>query len=85
MNCKNEEKWPYPSKISFLTVEAMEKLPTHRLNAYRKKLYKLTGVEDDYVWDCECRSCMEEKAWHEKATQQIERTKKILKNREHVK
>lgn len=85
MECKNkDERWPHPTKLSFLTEDEMKKLNTQRINAYRRKLYKLTKVSDDYVWDCECSACMHEKEWYNKAIQQIERTKKILKGREHL-
>lgn len=64
--------------------ETLKKLATNRLNTIRKKLYKSTHISDDYVWDCDCSMCMEEKERYHKAHEDIDMIKLIMNEREHI-
>lgn len=69
-------------QYTWLTVEQMEKLPTHRLLAYKKKL-QTYGPHFGYAGgdNCNCNQCLAAK----KSDELIESAKKILNTREHVK
>ena len=72
----------HETSISVLSVEEMEKLPTKRLMAYKKKLHKLHPVS--YHWE----STSEEKAAFDlkklEKEKLLENVKKVLSMREHV-
>jgi len=69
---------------NYLTVEQMEKLPTPRLLAYRRKLMTRRWHIEDYVWNCSCEGCKCEKAAYDALKVIITDAKEILNTREHV-
>ena len=69
-----------------LTIEQLEKLPTKRLITYYKKYIRGRGmgVSDDYVIECDCETCMNEKEWIAVINEYREEAKKIMNGRENV-
>lgn len=70
--------------MRILTKEQLEKLPTHRLMAYRKMLYTTLFEPSDWCWDCTCDDCRDTMAELEGRHQQIEAVKAVLATREHI-
>lgn len=71
---------------SILTIEQLQKLPTKRLLAYKKKLWetKLPNVDYHDYFSCTCSDCKEDKKKYELRNLLIERVKTVLATREHV-
>lgn len=62
------------------TKQDLEGKNLQRLLAIKKKLYRI-HISDDYVWDCNCESCTEERERYLAAQAQIKLVKEVCKTR----
>jgi hypothetical protein len=72
--------------MKYLTESELNKLSTKRLLAYKRKQFPSPDVPhatEDYIWSCECSSCVEEKTYVAEYRKQYELVKKVLNTREH--
>jgi hypothetical protein len=70
--------------VNIYSYELLNKLPTKRLLALKKKTYKQTGLSEDWTSYCSCEDCKYERAVDSEAWSQIDMIKDICKNREHI-
>lgn len=66
----------------------MEKLPTKRLLAYKKKWLKNPDYPhsyEDFIWDCNCSICTDQKNKIKEYNETYKNIISILNTREHIK
>jgi len=72
------------NNIHKLTSEDLKDLSTKRLLNIKRIAYPHIQVSDDYVWDCECTRCAEEKHDLRYWQKMVDNIKSILTDREHI-
>ena len=73
--------------MNILSESALNALPTKRLLAYKRKYFPSPNYPmgvDDYIWDCDCSSCVNDKNNIANYEKHYAIVKKVLSNREHI-
>lgn len=67
------------------SLETILNLPTHRLlAAYRSERKRTHFYVEDWVWDCDCRNCVDTRNFIQEAEKRLAPMREELARREHV-